>query len=244
VVGLGEAPRLAPPDKPKDFAKQKFDAGLTRLGYTMPGSDVSHFDGLPEPSPVPYGATLPDNDGQDDPPPAAPGPRPGTRAAMPRPSAPVPKAPEEDFDDIAEQQGVDAPAAMVSKADITEDWAPGGPESGVLGGVEIPDDLDDEAASSAATTVPDGDDGNDEGIDDEFEAEAETRPLLKQEKPERKKPCPAADDEPRRVYASGPRFDWEKFRYNLFIGSIYTVCGLALLAFVLALYHVHIKPLF
>ena len=165
---------------------------------------------------------------------------------MPRPSAPVPKAPppvEEDFDNFAQQQDEDAPAALVSKADINEDWAPSGPDSGVLGNVEIPGDLDDVADESAATTVPEIG-GSDENPEDEFEAEAETRPLLKQEKPEKKKPRQAPDDEPRRVYASRPSFDWEKFRYNLFVGTIYTVCALALAAFVLGLYHVHVKPLF
>ncbi len=246
LVGLGEAPRLESSEKPKNFAKPKFDPGLTRLGYTMPGSDVSHFDGLPEPSPVPYGATLPDGEIKDDaPPPPPPGPRPGTRAAMPRPSAPVPKPPVEDFDALAEEQGEDVPAAMVSRVEINEEWAPGGPDSGVMSGVEIPDDLDDEVSDSAATTVPETSEaGEDEEPAEEFEAEAETRPLLKQEKPKKTKARPAADDEPRRVYASRPSFDWEKFRYHLFVGSIYTVCALALIAFVLGLYHVHVKPLF
>ena len=161
------------------------------------------------------------------------------------PKAPPPPAPtEEDFDDLALQQGQDAPAALVSKADINEDWAPSGPDSGVLGNVEIPGDLDDDIDDSAATTVPEIETGDDETPEDEFEAEAETRPLLKQEKPQPKKPRPPADEGPRRVYVSSPRFDWEKFRYNLFVGTIYTVCALALAAFVLGLYHVHVSPLF
>ncbi len=250
VVGLGEAPRLAPPEKPKDFGKPKFDPGLTRLGYTMPGSDVSHFDGLPEPSPVPFGSTLDDDSGEEPTaPPPPPGPRPGTRAAMPRPSAPVPKeAPLEDYDVMAEDPGVDVPAAMVSKAQINEDWAPGGPNSGLMDKIDIPGELGDDVDDSAATTVPEiADGGDDEVVEDEFEAEAPTRQLPQQEKPPRKSPAkarPPADEGPRPVYASRPHFDWETFRYRAFVGVIYTVCALALMAFVAGLYHVHVAPLF
>jgi hypothetical protein len=250
VVGLGDAPRLTPPEKPKDFGKPKFDPGLTRLGYTMPGSDVSHFDGLPEPSAVPFGSTLDDNLGEEPTaPPTPPGPRPGTRAAMPRPSAPVPKeAPLEDYDVMAEEPGVDVPAAAVSKVEINEDWAPGGPNSGIVERIDIPDELGDGVDDSAATTVPEIDEGgDDEVLEDEFEAQAPTRQLPQQEKHPRKAPAkarPVADEESRPVYASRPHFDWETFRYRAFVGIIYTVCALALLAFVAGLYHVHVSPLF
>lgn len=249
VVGLGEAPRLAPPDKPKDFAKPKFDPGLTRLGYTMPGSDVSHFDGLPEPSPVPLGSTLDDDSAGEPPAPPAPGPRQGTRAAMPRPSAPAPKeAPLEDYDVMSEEPGLDVPAAMVSKVQINEDWAPGGPNSGVVDKIDIPDELGEGIDDSAATTVPENaDDVDDEVVEDEFEAQAPTRQLPQPEKAPRKSPTkarPPADEGPRPVYASRAHFDWETFRYRAFVGAIYTVCALALMAFVAGLYHVHVAPLF
>lgn len=257
VVGLGEAPRLAPPEKPKDFAKPKFDAGLTRLGYTMPGSDVSHFDGLPEPSPVPYGVGT-SNDADEEPTssPPPPPPRPGTRSVMPRPQAPKPKEPlVEDYDVVAEDDAVDVPAAAVSKAEITEDWAPAGPNSGVIDKIEIPQDLDDVASDSAATTVPEDEpSGDDEEIGAEFEADAETRQLPQQEKPAPKaapkaaakaKPqARAADEGPRPVYHHRASIDWEKVRYQAFIGAIYTLCALALIAFAAGIYHVHVSPLF
>lgn len=163
---------------------------------------------------------------------------------MPKP-VPPPKEEYADLDEFA--AGLDAPAAAVSKANISEDWAPAGPNSGIVEKIDIPGDLDDVASDSAATTVPEDQPADeDEEIGADFEAEAETRQLPTQEKPKptpKAKPRPA-DDGPRPVYHARSSIDWEVVRYRAFVGFIYTICALALIAFFAGLYHVHVRPLF
>lgn len=263
VVGLGEAPRLPGPPKPENFGTKKFDPGLTKLGYTMPGSDVSHFD-LPPPSPVPFTA---EGDATEDAPAPLPppGPRPGTRIAMKAPPPPpppkagtraIPAAPQEsDFEVVDDDD--DAPAAAVSQASIDEGWADEGPASGI-GKVDIPEmGLDEDPAGEAETnpsfTPPDGDDDVQEEPEDEgFVPGPPAKPLPAPQKqaPAAAKPAPAKAPKAPTARVAPPaesvryrpvrRFDAEEFWTRALIYGLYTVCAAGAVAFLWLMYKVHV----
>ncbi len=265
VVGLGEARRLPGPPKPENFGTKKFDPGLTKLGYTMPGSDVSHFD-LPPPSPVPFSAA---SDASEDAPVALPppGPKPGTRIAMKAPPPPPPRsgtrvAPaslqEADFEVVDDADDAeDAPAAVVSQASIDEGWAEEGPASGI-GKVDIPDmGLDEDPSSEAETnpslTPPDGDDEMQDVLEDEgFVPGPPAKPLPAPQKqaPAAAKPAPARTPKAPTARLEPPaeavryrpvrRFDAEEFWTRALIYGLYTVCAAGAVAFLWLMYKVHV----
>ncbi|RIK63897.1 MAG: hypothetical protein DCC64_05680 [Planctomycetota bacterium] len=260
VVGLGEAPRLPGPPKPENFGTKKFDPGLTKLGYTMPGSDVSHFD-LPPPSPMPFTAA---SEASEEAPAALPppGPKPGTRIAMKAPPPPktdtrVAPAPPQEADFEVVDDAEDAPAAAVSQASIDEGWAEEGPASGI-GKVEIPDmGLDDDPSGEAETNPslnpPDGDDEMQEDLDDGgFVPGPPAKPLPAPQKaaPAAPKPAPARTPKAPTARLEPPaeavryrpvrRFDAEEFWTRALIYGLYTVCAAGAVAFLWLMYKVHI----
>ena len=248
VVNLGEAPRLAPPSKPKDFGKQKYDANLTRLGYTLPGSDVSHFD-LPAPSPIPFGIG-PDAGSNDEEPPA---PRPPSMAAT---SGATAASPTEDmYEEVGEGESadeVDVPASVVSKANIEAGWADEGPNSGVLGKIDLPSDdsLDEIPEAESEVDLPAGDEPEAAG---EFSAQGKTRKLptakpapAKPAAPRRAAKQSASDDEPVIRYRSRGRYDSEVFWTRVLVGTLYALCAAGTAGFAFLMYKVHVlkEPLF